>query len=276
MSEFCDIGRAEISGLVEIITTVNPEIIIMIKLLKSNFHALAATLTLSALSIVFAPAASAITTYDAMAEFTLTLTDVTDASGAQVNTGWDVSAFGSGSVFLNDGGAASANGSVSIIDPAVSMRFLDSITQSSTSSGSATNGFASTDALTDLKVSVDNSSGMALTFRFEFSAMTDATTNTISQGVISNANATVDILDDLGFVNILAIADAVDGNPATGTGDVIGNIVLELLGGETNLISGFVDSYGAAEAVVPVPAAIWLFGSGLLGLVGVSRRKKAT
>jgi hypothetical protein len=26
---------------------------------------------------------------------------------------------------------------------------------------------------------------------------------------------------------------------------------------------------------VPVPAAVWLFGSGLLGLVGVARRKKA-
>jgi hypothetical protein len=27
--------------------------------------------------------------------------------------------------------------------------------------------------------------------------------------------------------------------------------------------------------VIPVPAALWLFGSGLLGLVGVARRKKA-
>jgi len=27
--------------------------------------------------------------------------------------------------------------------------------------------------------------------------------------------------------------------------------------------------------VIPVPAAVWLFGSGLLGLVGVARRKKA-
>jgi len=30
-----------------------------------------------------------------------------------------------------------------------------------------------------------------------------------------------------------------------------------------------------ASTVVPVPAAIWLFGSGLLGLVGMARRKKA-
>jgi hypothetical protein len=29
-------------------------------------------------------------------------------------------------------------------------------------------------------------------------------------------------------------------------------------------------------AVVPVPAAVWLFGSGLLGLVGMAKRKKAT
>jgi hypothetical protein len=29
----------------------------------------------------------------------------------------------------------------------------------------------------------------------------------------------------------------------------------------------------AAASPVPVPAAAWLFGSGLLGLVGVARRK---
>jgi len=35
------------------------------------------------------------------------------------------------------------------------------------------------------------------------------------------------------------------------------------------------DSYTLNVGTVPVPAAVWLFGSGLLGLVGVARRKKA-
>jgi hypothetical protein len=36
----------------------------------------------------------------------------------------------------------------------------------------------------------------------------------------------------------------------------------------------FIDNL-SADAVVPVPAAIWLLGSGLIGLVSVARRKKA-
>ena len=32
---------------------------------------------------------------------------------------------------------------------------------------------------------------------------------------------------------------------------------------------------GAAVSAVPVPAAVWLFGSGLLGLAGVARRRKS-
>lgn len=32
---------------------------------------------------------------------------------------------------------------------------------------------------------------------------------------------------------------------------------------------------GVSLVVIPVPASVWLFGSGLLGLVGIARRKKA-
>ena len=43
-----------------------------------------------------------------------------------------------------------------------------------------------------------------------------------------------------------------------------------------NLPSGvFYDNLVFAEvSQVPVPAAVWLFGSGLIGLVGVARRRK--
>ena len=82
------------------------------------------------------------------------------------------------------------------------------------------------------------------------------------------------MLDDLGFVDILAIADAdaVFG-PASDDASQNGSILFTLLDGEFNTISGVVDSAGEAASVVPVPAAFWLFGSGLLGLVGIARRK---
>ena len=40
--------------------------------------------------------------------------------------------------------------------------------------------------------------------------------------------------------------------------------------------SVFYDNLSFAEvSAIPVPAAVWLFGSGLLGLVGVARRRKS-
>ena len=50
--------------------------------------------------------------------------------------------------------------------------------------------------------------------------------------------------------------------------------------GITNITPSFIsDNYRWAVfegnvSAVPIPAAVWLFGSGLLGLVGVARRRK--
>lgn len=50
--------------------------------------------------------------------------------------------------------------------------------------------------------------------------------------------------------------------------------------GEGNPVASFTaispdTSVDCGQAAVPVPAAVWLFGSGLLGLVGMARCKEA-
>jgi hypothetical protein len=246
----------------------------MMNLTKHKLHTFSAALALGALSFGFTPAAMAVSSYDSEASFSLTLTDVTDTNGAQVTTGWSVDAFGSGIVDLFESGAASATGSISPVDPAVSMSILDSILQSATASGTATNGTAETFTFSDLAIDVANNSGQDLTFSFGFDVIALAS----ASGDFATADATVDVLDDLGFVSILAVASAGVGvqllADATGDASQSGIIQFTLLDGGFNSISGFIDSSGTANAV-PVPAAVWLFGSGLLGLVGVARRKQA-
>ena len=61
----------------------------------------------------------------------------------------------------------------------------------------------------------------------------------------------------------------------------------DIIGGEPGMIAiggGIADYFYGLDTLmpltittsaVPVPAAVWLFGSGLLGLIGIARRKKA-
>ncbi len=46
-------------------------------------------------------------------------------------------------------------------------------------------------------------------------------------------------------------------------------------GGDCNVSGGDFAPFSHDATYVPVPAAVWLFGTGLLGLVGVARRKRA-
>jgi hypothetical protein len=52
--------------------------------------------------------------------------------------------------------------------------------------------------------------------------------------------------------------------------------ILELRGTDGDGVFIWGDDFTVGVSAIPVPAAVWLFGSGLLGLVGMARRKKAT
>jgi hypothetical protein len=59
------------------------------------------------------------------------------------------------------------------------------------------------------------------------------------------------------------------------TGTTTGNVALSLLGTATLTANGVTFAAESTSTPVPLPAAIWLLGSGLLGLAGVGRRKTA-
>ena len=61
--------------------------------------------------------------------------------------------------------------------------------------------------------------------------------------------------------------DGIGGDPMTSS--AFGNYNANF-----DISSVHLDSFVPTPAAVPVPAAVWLFGSGLLGLVGIARRKK--
>lgn len=61
--------------------------------------------------------------------------------------------------------------------------------------------------------------------------------------------------------------------------DVAGGVTLQLkssCGAVAGCVSdAYFDNVSMTVNAIPVPAAVWLFGSGLIGLVGMARRKKA-
>jgi hypothetical protein len=246
------------------------------KLLKPDFSTYSAALILGSLSIGFAPAATAASTYDAFAEFSLTLNDVSTCDcaggGSTVTDGWEVTGLGDGVPFLTEVGIATATGEIIAADTTIAIG--ESIYQSSSSSGIAYNGLASTDALSDLAVTISNMTSSPLTFIFDYSAdMYAATTGDAIAG------ASIDLWDGgLGYVNITAAADAMSGpdmdDSSFSENSLAGILTITVAGGGEFIFDGFVDTFGQAQAV-PVPAAVWLFGTGLIGLIAVARRKNA-
>ena len=99
----------------------------------------------------------------------------------------------------------------------------------------------------------------------------------------SNINQFTDPLGTPGFVDLSVIQDgaevsdwtrmAVSGIAPVGTQSAT-VFLLHIQTGDPCCAGGALYWDDVSLTAVPVPAAVWLFGSGLLGLVGMARRKK--
>jgi hypothetical protein len=88
----------------------------------------------------------------------------------------------------------------------------------------------------------------------------------IGAGLSTNSQGTVQSIENAtGSINLI------------GGYDIMSVIVAFGLTDQTGVgFSGFVEQNEAfPPSGIPIPAAVWLFGSGLVGLIGIARRKKA-
>jgi len=114
--------------------------------------------------------------------------------------------------------------------------------------------------------------GGSMTPQFQTTAgfLADSNTPVSINGV--NPNEWLSILFNLQssqtYANVLA---ALDSNHLNQAGDLRIGIHVQSFGNGDS--ESFVNDPGLPPQIVPIPAAAWLLGSGLIGLVGVARRK---
>jgi len=101
-------------------------------------------------------------------------------------------------------------------------------------------------------------------------------TSTCTRGGVANDGACMSLSPSGTFPLVLDAASNPNDFVANSGGTIGGNPMIDgpFSGNNANFN---ITSLTLTSAVpeVPVPAAVWLFGSGLLGLVGIARRKKA-
>ena len=123
---------------------------------------------------------------------------------------------------------------------------------------------SATDQLSSVNVIVGGPSGFAGTYTYQYLPWNGGNPTNLGMMYAANsASANVFAMLFMSFDSLL------DGSPGI-------SYLTQAAG--YNLPGNYIDqgvTGGVQVSAVPVPAAAWLFGSGLLGLIGVARRKAA-
>lgn len=155
--------------------------------------------------------------------------------------------------------------------------------------GASTAGSASTFGFTfNLPIALSGQINANSSVSYSLSSLSSAGAQITANGNIVTASEVDTSIGGLGFLNKgvdVGNTFGFSGGPQTQTSSVFtasntftGDLAYDLMEVKVDFalsadssvgISGFVQ-----QTVVPVPAAVWLFGSGLIGLVGMARRKK--
>ena len=111
---------------------------------------------------------------------------------------------------------------------------------------------------------------------FDFDAETEIYSNININGVTSNYDFALIVsgssATSLGLLEGVSVIQFKFNSALTNAGGTIGVDVTEvLLSGPAGLLG----SGTITAPTIPVPPAVWLFGSGFIGLIGIARRKKA-
>ena len=246
----------------------------MTRLMNSDLRKFAIALTIGVLSAGYSTVASAASTYDTSAGLTVTLTDVTNLSGAAVSIDdWNVIIeILSPSTYTGSTGDGSASASTtSSFEGLDFLEIGDFVNQTATSNGTVTNGTVNSNAFIGVYYQgLYNSSAQALRFSFDY----DMTVIASAAGDDSVSGASVSILD-FPEINIMSDANANNIMAPFVDQSASGSFFIDVDTGGFTQMTTALNISGSANSVIPVPAAVWLFCSGLLGLVGVARRKKS-
>jgi hypothetical protein len=143
-------------------------------------------------------------------------------------------------------------------------------------------GFASSFTLTDFSIYVENlfrgQGDLTLDFTFDYWGYVSADLGLFAPALPDedgDAYAGVELFDDFSDVEQTSTAVFVGGSKTGDYREFNGSWQFTLLKGEANTLTGLLDTDGSAISV-PVPATVWLFGCGLLGLIwqrGTAARK---